>query len=62
MFTGSLDRMKALILLSVTLRLGVALFLIPPLQNDRDGTPGQLLASLFRLKKESARIPARKDL
>ena len=61
MFTGSLDRMKALILLSVILRLGVALFLIPPLQNDRDGTPGQLLASLFRLKKESARIPARKE-
>jgi len=51
MFTGAFDRVKALVLLSVTLRLGVALILVPPLQNDRDGTPGQLLRSLF-LRKE----------
>lgn len=54
MFTGSFDRMKALVLLSVTLRLSVALILIPPLQNDREGTPGQLLSSLFRWRR---RIP-----
>jgi hypothetical protein len=51
MFTGALDRMKMLILISVALRLSVSLILVPPLQNDRDGTPGQLLASLIRLKK-----------
>ena len=47
MFAGAFDRMKALVLLSVILRLAVALFLVPPLQNDREGTPGQLLASFF---------------
>ena len=48
LFTGALDRMKVLVLLSVALRLAVALLLVPPLQNDREGTPGQLLSSLFR--------------
>ncbi len=51
LFTGSFDRMKALVLLSVILRLAVALVLVPPLQNDREGTPGQLLRSLFRFPR-----------
>jgi len=57
MFTGSFDRMKALVLLSVILRLAVALILVPPLQNDREGTPGQLLRSLFLWRR---RIPGRR--
>ena len=52
MFTGGFDRMKALILLSVALRLAVALFLVPPLRNDRDGTPAQLLRSIFMGKRK----------
>ncbi len=51
MFAGAFDRMKALVLLSVILRLAVALILVPPLQNDREGTPRQLLESLFRWRK-----------
>ncbi|MBR3016353.1 MAG: MFS transporter [Clostridia bacterium] len=46
-FTGSFDRFKALILLAVLLRLCVAIFLVPPLQNDREGTPRQLLRSVL---------------
>ena len=42
-----LDRYKAMILLSVALRLLVALVLVRPLDNDRDGTPAQLVSSLF---------------
>ena len=53
MFTGGFDRMKALILLSVALRLAVALFLVPPLRNDRDGTPAQLLRSIFTLRRKT---------
>ena len=45
-FSGSFDRFKALILLAVILRLTVAIFLVPPLQNDREGTPRQLLRSV----------------
>jgi len=48
LFTGGLDRMKMLVILSVTLRLLVALLLVPRLQNDRDGTPMQLLAAVVR--------------
>ena len=48
LFTGGLDRMKMLVILSVTLRLLVALLLVPRLQNDRDGTPMQLLAAVAR--------------
>ena len=42
-----LDRYKAMILLSVALRLLVALLLVRPLDNDRDGTPAQLIAALL---------------
>ena len=47
MFSGGFDRMKVLILVSVVLRALVALLLVPPLKNDRDGTPRQLLASVL---------------
>lgn len=47
LFTGALDRVKALIILSAALRLAVALFLVPPMENDREGTPMQLAASLL---------------
>ena len=47
LFTGSFDRMKVLILIAVLLRLLVAAFLVPPLENDREGTPLQLLRSLI---------------
>ena len=46
-FTGGFDRFKALILLAVCCRLAVAVFLAPPLQNDRDGTPKQLIQSVL---------------
>lgn len=46
-FTGAFDRFKALILLAVILRLCVAVFLVPPLTNDREGTPKQLIHSVF---------------
>ena len=42
-----LDRYKAMILLSVAMRLLVALLLVRPLDNDRDGTPAQLIAALL---------------
>jgi len=45
-FTGSFDRYKALIALSVTLRLTITLLLVPPMKNDREGTPRQLLAAI----------------
>lgn len=47
-FSGGFDRYKALILLSVILRFSVALLLVPPLKNDRDGTPAQLVQT-FRM-------------
>lgn len=46
-FTGSFDRYKALILLSVLLRFAAALLLVPPLQNDRDGTPREMIQSML---------------
>ena len=45
-FTGFFDRYKALIALSTLLRLGTVMLLVPPLMNDRDGTPRQLLRAL----------------
>lgn len=47
-FSGSLDRVKALVLLGTALRLAVTLALVPRLENDRDGTPRQLLEAAFR--------------
>ncbi len=45
-FTGALDRFKALILLAFCCRLCVTLFLAPRLQNDREGTPKQLIQAV----------------
>ena len=44
-FAGSFDRYKALIALSVVTRLAVAVFLVPPMENDREGTPKDLIVS-----------------
>lgn len=38
LFTGFFDRYKALILLSVVLRFGMTLLLVPPMQKNGDGT------------------------
>ena len=45
---AGLDRYKVMILLSVVLRMAVALLLVRPLENDREGTPAQLTASILR--------------
>ena len=45
-FTGFFDRYKALVALSTLLRLCTVVLLVPPLMNDRDSTPGQLLCAL----------------
>jgi len=42
-FSGSFDRFKVLILISVILRLLVALLLVRPLENDREGTPRDMV-------------------
>ena len=42
-FTGGFDKYMALITLSVVTRLGITLLLVPPMENDRDGTPAQLV-------------------
>ena len=46
-FAG-LDRYKIVIALSVFLRLLVALLLVRPMDNDREGTPRQLVLSVFQ--------------
>ena len=46
-FSGSLDRVKALVLLGTLLRLLVAVFLVPPMENDRDVTFRQALSGTF---------------
>ena len=43
LFTGAFDRYKMLIVVSICLRLLTTWFLVPPLQNDREGTPKQLI-------------------
>ena len=43
---GAFDRFKVLILVAFCCRLAVAAFLVPPLQNDREGTPKQLIHSV----------------
>ena len=40
-FTGGLDRVKALVILST-----VAVCLVPPLENDRDETMGHMLSDI----------------
>ena len=47
-FTGGLDRVKALIILSMVLRMAVTLTLAPPLENDRDGTAQEMVRNFFR--------------
>ena len=51
-----LDRYKAMILLSVVLRVLVALLLVRPLENDRDGTPAQLVASILHPRAARRRV------
>ncbi len=46
-FSGAFDRYKALIVLSTALRYAAVLLLVPPLTNDRDGTPGQLVRAVL---------------
>lgn len=48
LFSGSPDRLQILVILGVALRLLVTLLLVPPLENDRDGTPGQMLSNMLR--------------
>ena len=54
-FTGGLDRVKVLIILSTVLRILVAAFLVPPLENDRDQTMRNMVyaltGALFRRKR-----------
>ena len=45
-FTGSFDRYKALIALSTVLRAATVVFLVPPMANDREGSPRQMLHDL----------------
>ena len=51
MFSVAFDRYKALIVLSVALRVLVVIFLVPPMENDRDGTPRQLLQQMLPLRR-----------
>jgi len=46
-FSPDVDRFKVLIAAASALRLLVALVLVPPLENDRNGTPGQLLLAMI---------------
>ena len=48
LFPGRPDRLQVLVILGAVLRLLVALLLVPPLENDRDGTPRQMLSDLRR--------------
>ena len=45
-FTGGLDRVKALIILSAVLRLLVAVCLVPPLENDRNLPARHMLSAI----------------
>ena len=47
-FAGKQDRLQILVILGVVLRLLVTFLLVPPLENDRDGTPGQMVSAIFR--------------
>lgn len=57
-FAGAFDRYKALFLLSVILRLGITLLLVPPMENDREGTPKELVGSAAEAVKRL--IPRRR--
>lgn len=45
-FSGGFDRYKALILLSCAVRFAAVLLLVPPMQNDREGTARQMIGGL----------------
>lgn len=55
LFTGDFDRTKMLVLVSAFLRILVAVLLVPPLENDREGTPLQMLRSLRPVRGRKAR-------
>lgn len=58
-FTGGFDRYKALFLLSVLLRFAITLLLVPRMENDRDGTPGELARGLIPAFHRKSRFRAR---
>ena len=47
LFSGRPDRLQVLVIIGAVLRLLVALLLVKPLENDRDGTPRQMLSDLL---------------
>lgn len=47
-FTGRFDKYMALITLSVVLRFAITLLLVPSMENDREGTPRDLLRAFIR--------------
>ena len=47
MFAARPDRLQVLVILGVAARLLVTLLLVPPLENDRDGTPRQMLSGML---------------
>ena len=52
LFAGRFDKYMALVVLSVVLRFGITLLLVPPMENDREGTPRQLLGALLSTLKK----------
>ena len=46
-FTGRPDRLQVLVILGAALRLLVTVLLVPPLENDREGTPKEMLSAAF---------------
>ena len=49
LFSGRPDRLQVLVIIGTVLRLMVALLLVPPLENDRNGTPRQMLSGILRM-------------
>ena len=45
-FAGGFDRYKALIALSTVVRMAAVVVLVPPLKNEKEGTPGMLLRAV----------------
>ena len=57
MFTGSVDRYQVLCIVSVVLRLGFTLLLVPAFDEDNDSKVGEML----RYMRESAIHPLKKQ-
>jgi len=55
LFTGWMDRYKVLALVSVVLRFGLVLLVVPTLHNDSEGTPGDIIRFLLP-KKPKGRL------